>query len=178
MRHFAVSAIGRDRPGIVAAVTKTLLRHGVNVEDSQMSILRGHFSMMLLLAAPDDLEAERLRADLERTAEELALEALTINEVVFDVATRPDASHLITVYGADHPGILHAVSSTLAALGVNIVDLTTRLAGEGDDSIYVASLEVLVPDEATSDTLENRLRETAEQERVEVSVRPIERDSL
>jgi glycine cleavage system transcriptional repressor len=178
MRHFALSAIGRDRPGIVAAVTKTLLQHGVNVEDSQMSILRGHFSMMLLLAAADALEADRLRADLEQTAEELELEALTLNEVAFDEATHPDASHLITVYGADHPGILHAVSSTLTALGVNIVDLTTRLAGEGDDSIYVASLEVLLPDEATSDTLEARLRETAQQERVEVSVRPIERDSL
>jgi glycine cleavage system transcriptional repressor len=178
MRHFALSAIGRDRPGIVAAVTETLLRHGVNVEDSQMSILRGHFSMMLLLAAADELEAEQLRADLGRTAVELELEALTINEVEFDEARRPDATHLITVYGADHPGILHAVSSTLAGLGVNIVDLTTRLAGEGDDAIYVAAFEVLVPDEATSDVLEARLRETAEQERVEVSVRPIERDTL
>jgi glycine cleavage system transcriptional repressor len=178
MRHFALSAIGRDRPGIVAAVTETLLRHGVNVEDSQMSILRGHFSMMLLLAAADELEADGLRADLVRTAEELELEALTINEVEFDEARRPEATHLITVYGADHPGILHAVSSTLAGLGVNIVDLTTRLAGEGGDAIYVASFEVLVPDEATSDVLEARLRETAEQERVEVSVRPIERDSL
>jgi glycine cleavage system transcriptional repressor len=178
MRHFALSAIGRDRPGIVAAVTETLLRHGVNVEDSQMSILRGHFSMMLLLAAADGLEADGLRADLVRTAEELELEALTINEVEFDEARRPEATHLITVYGADHPGILHAVSSTLAGLGVNIVDLTTRLAGEGGDAIYVASFEVLVADEATSDVLEARLRETAEQERVEVSVRPIERDSL
>src|SRR5512132_793680 len=99
MRHFALSAIGRDRPGIVAAVTRTLLEHGVNVEDSQMSILRGHFAMMLLLAAPDALEADQLRADLERTAEELELEALTLNEVAFDQATPPEASHLITVYG-------------------------------------------------------------------------------
>lgn len=178
MRHFALSAIGRDRPGIVAAVTKTLLDHGVNVEDSQMSILRGHFSMMLLLAAPEDVEAERLRGDLELTARKLGLEALTIDEVAFDEATRPEASHLITVYGADHPGILHAVSSTLAGLGVNILDLTTRLAGEDDDAIYVAALEVLVPDEASSDTLDARLRETAVEERVEVSVRPIERDTL
>ena len=35
MRHLAVSALGRDRPGIVAAVTGTLLAHSVNIEDSQ-----------------------------------------------------------------------------------------------------------------------------------------------
>ena len=33
----AIRAIGRDRPGIVAGVTAVLLRHGVNVEDSQMA---------------------------------------------------------------------------------------------------------------------------------------------
>ena len=40
MPQLALSAIGRDRPGIVAAATAVLLRHGVNVEDSRMSILR------------------------------------------------------------------------------------------------------------------------------------------
>lgn len=178
MRQFAVSAIGRDRPGIVAGVTRTLLEHGVNIEDSQMSILRGHFSMMLLLSAPGDLEPERLRSDLARTAEDLDLEAMTINEVAVESTKQQDASHLITIYGADHPGILHAVCSVLADLGVNIVDLTTRLGGEGEGSIYVASLEVLVPDPATSDRLDVRLREAAEQQHVELSVRVIDRDSL
>ncbi|TML30889.1 MAG: amino acid-binding protein, partial [Actinobacteria bacterium] len=31
MPHFALSAIGRDRPGIVAAVTGVLLGHGANL---------------------------------------------------------------------------------------------------------------------------------------------------
>ncbi len=60
MPHFALSAIGRDRPGIVAAVTAVLLEHGVNVEDSQMAILAGHFSMTLVLALPDNADADAL----------------------------------------------------------------------------------------------------------------------
>ena len=52
MAHLAVSAIGSDRPGIVAAVTKVLLDQGCNLEDTSMSILRGHFAMMLVVAAP------------------------------------------------------------------------------------------------------------------------------
>ena len=44
--------IGRDRPGIVGAVTADLLRHALNIEDSQMSILRGHFAVVLILAGP------------------------------------------------------------------------------------------------------------------------------
>ena len=37
----AVTAIGADRPGIVAAVTGVLVEHGANIEDSSMTILRG-----------------------------------------------------------------------------------------------------------------------------------------
>ena len=44
MRHYALTAVGRDRPGIVAGITAVLLAHEVNVEDSQMTILREPFT--------------------------------------------------------------------------------------------------------------------------------------
>src|SRR4051812_24767850 len=44
-----LTAIGRDRPGIVARIARVLLQHGLNIEDSQMRILGGRFAMMLLL---------------------------------------------------------------------------------------------------------------------------------
>ncbi|MBV8303503.1 MAG: amino acid-binding protein, partial [Acidimicrobiia bacterium] len=47
MGHYAVSAVGADRPGIVAAVTRVFVEHGCNLEDTSMTILRGHFAMML-----------------------------------------------------------------------------------------------------------------------------------
>ena len=53
MPEFAVTAIGRDRPGIVAAISGALLELEGNVEDSQMSILRGHFAVMLIVRLPD-----------------------------------------------------------------------------------------------------------------------------
>ena len=56
MSLFAVSAIGRDRPGIVAAVSRVLLDLEGNVEDSQMSILRGHFAVMLIVALPSGVD--------------------------------------------------------------------------------------------------------------------------
>src|SRR5436305_11297048 len=61
MTYFAVTAVGADRPGIVAAVSKVFVEHGCNIEDSAMTILRGQFAMMLIVAAP----AEAGRAELE-----------------------------------------------------------------------------------------------------------------
>src|SRR5205823_12753242 len=79
--HFAVAAIGRDRPGIVAAVTRNLVDHQLNVEDSQMTILGGHFTMMLIISGDDAVELGALRRDLESTARELNLEAISVEHV-------------------------------------------------------------------------------------------------
>jgi glycine cleavage system transcriptional repressor len=137
MAHFAISAIGRDRPGIVAAVSAALLRHGANVEDSQMTILRGHFTMTLVVAAPADADVDALRDDMRAAGEELGLEAISVAAVGEGggAHTGSEPSHIVTVYGVDHPGIVHAVAAALAGAGVNITDLNTRLvAGEGEST--------------------------------------------
>ena len=66
MPEFAVTAIGRDRPGIVAAISKALLDLNGNIEDSQMSILRGHFAVMLIVKLPEAVEADDLDGRLQR----------------------------------------------------------------------------------------------------------------
>jgi glycine cleavage system transcriptional repressor len=179
MALFALSAVGRDRPGIVAAVSEVLLRHGVNVEDSQMTILRGHFTMMLVVAAPDGADADRLRADLTATAEELGLETILLSPIEdLESAAEPAPSQIVTVYGADHPGILHAATSAIAALGVDITDLNTRLVGEDREPIYALLMEVALPEGVAQAELERVLADVARDEGVDVSIRPLERDAL
>ena len=53
MQHFALTIIGRDRPGIVSQVTELLFRGGFNIADSSCSILGGQFSMILIISNPD-----------------------------------------------------------------------------------------------------------------------------
>ncbi|MDP9418148.1 MAG: ACT domain-containing protein, partial [Actinomycetota bacterium] len=54
MNLLAVTVIGHDRPGIIADVTAVLAELGGNLEDSSMTILRGHFAMTLLVSASSD----------------------------------------------------------------------------------------------------------------------------
>jgi glycine cleavage system transcriptional repressor len=177
MPEFAVTAIGRDQPGIVAAVSGALFELSGNVEDSQMSILRGHFAVMLIVRLPDPVDEGDLEARLGRVRQELDLEAIAVNRVddLGVGAARP--SHVITVYGADHPGIVHAVSSALAGRGVNITGLETRLAGADDSPLYVMIIEAAVP-EASGPDLEAALRRVADEAEVEVSMRPLAADAL
>jgi len=178
MRHYALIAVGRDRPGIVAAITAVLLAHAVNVEDSQMTILRGHFTMMLIVAVGDGVDPDDLGADLRAVGEELGLELLTIGAVdeLADVG-EPEPSHIVSVYGVDHPGIVHAVSTALAERGITITDLTTRVVGEDAEPLYALMMEVAIPGESVPEVTDALAAAGAEQG-VEVTVRPLEADAL
>ncbi|MEA2349696.1 MAG: glycine cleavage system transcriptional repressor [Thermoleophilaceae bacterium] len=180
MRHFALSAVGRDRPGIVAAVTEVLLSHALNIEDSQATILRGHFTMMLVVAASADADVDALRSGLDAVRDRLELEALTLSELAeVDPASEPAASHMVTVYGADHPGIVHAATAALAERGVDVTDLTTKLADEdGGAALYALMMEVALPAGGDEAELTGALERVGAEQGVEVSVRPLEPDAL
>ncbi len=180
MARFALSAIGRDRPGIVAGVSGALLEHGANIEDSRMAILGGHFTIMLIVSTPPDADVGALTRDLDDARTRLGLGALTLEEVADEHGlTRPEASHIVTVYGADHPGIVHAVAAAIADMGVNVIDVATHLVeDEGEQAVYVMMMEVELPQDVAPDRLEAELREVAERERLDVSVRAVEAEAL
>jgi glycine cleavage system transcriptional repressor len=181
MRRLALTAIGRDRPGIVAAASRVLLAHRANVEDSQMTILRGHFTMMLVVSVPEEADLGTLRDDLDDVRGELGLEAIVLSELDdVDPANEPVPTHIVTLYGADHPGIVHAATSALAQLGVDITDLTTKLAGEGGDGppLYALMMEIAPPPGVAAAEVEEALQRMGEEQGVEVSLRALDAEAL
>jgi glycine cleavage system transcriptional repressor len=175
--HVAVTAFGADRPGIAAAVAEVLYEHGGNIEDSRMAILGGHFAMMLIVALPEGAEP----AALERA---LAGPAGTLELIV---AVRPVAEvppehaegtqYIVTVYGADKPGIVYRVCAALARHRVNVTDLATRVVG-GEAPIYVMILEATVPAGADAALVEADLKTLAAEMAVDVAFHPVEAETL
>lgn len=176
MEHFAVSAVGRDRPGIVAALTAALLELGGNIEDSRMSILGGSFSVMLIVAVPEEDLEERLRSRLEQAAGEVGLDGVSVNRVA-EAGAAAGPTHVVSVYGSDHPGIVHATASRLAAAGSNITDLQTRLIERDEGSIYVMLMEVQLDPHSVA-AVEAALEAVRTEAGVDVSLNPIEPQTL
>lgn len=186
MPHFAVAAVGADRPGIVAAVTAVFVDQGCNLQDTSMTILGGHFAMMLVVDAPQGTVASELEAALAGPASSLDLVVMVRSIVdlppVVPVAGESDVDDderwTVSVYGADRPGIVHAVASTLASLGVNIVDLSTRVIGDPDRPVYAMVMEVALPDTVRASALGERLAELGDELEVSCSLHPSEADIL
>lgn len=165
MAQVVVTAIGPDRPGIVARVTRVLADHGANVADSRMGLLNGRFTMMLVV---DAQHPDAIATDLRIAAGELGLDALHV-ELLGDARPAAAPTHVVSVYGADHPGIVAAVTGALAAAGANVTDLRTQLAGE----LYVMTIEV-----SGGDDVDAALREVAAEQGVDVTVRALDDDLL
>lgn len=155
MSEFTVSVVGQDRPGIVAAVTGRLLEATGNVENCRASILAGSFAMVLAVSVPEWVTDQDLVDLLAPIASELGL----------SLGVRPaaPADHhegrercVVTIYGADRPGIVHGAASALADAGINIMDLSSRLVGE--PPIYVLGIEVELPEGGDQAALEAALR--------------------
>lgn len=178
MTHVALTAVGIDRPGIVAAVTGVLVEHGGNLEDASMTILRGQFAMMLVVDLPATLSTGDLEVALARPAREYGL-AVTVRAIEEPVAASTvGEAWTVSVYGADRPGIVYGVARLLAERGVNIVDLTTRVAGPADEPVYAMLLEVRVPAGVDAAELQSALGARAAELGVEASIHPSDADIL
>jgi glycine cleavage system transcriptional repressor len=171
--HFAVTVIGQDRPGIAAAATKVLYECGCNLEDVTSTILRGHFSMTMIVSSPT-MPAGELENALRATSQEFDL--LAAVRPVKDADVHVVApTHMVSVYGSDRPGIVYAVADLLAKAGANITDLTSRVIGADDQPVYALMLEVALPDPPRVESGLSKLRGDLG---VDVSIHAIEPDLL
>ncbi len=175
-RRWIITAVGQDRPGIVAGVTKTLFEHGCNLEDSAMTRLAGEFAIMLIFSGPGTMTERSLRRALEPLARRLRL-AAHLKPLTKQEAARPrkrGRSYLISVYGKDRPGIVYRISDVLARNRANITDVHTHRSRRGRPSLYLTLLEVEVPPARPIASLERQLATAARRLGVEVSLRPAE----
>jgi glycine cleavage system transcriptional repressor len=178
MSRFSIAAIGADRPGIVAAFTGVLTDRACNIEDTAMAILGGHFSMMLVVSGPADLDAGTLEAALTPVADELHL--VTMVRAIDAAVAVAAAGELwtVSVHGADHPGIVHGIAQALADMHVNVVDLATRVVPGDGGPAYVMVLDVTLPSGVDGDALTARLDEVGAALGVSCNARESEADIL
>jgi glycine cleavage system transcriptional repressor len=170
MQEFAITVIGTDRPGIVADVSAVLAGLGLNLTDSTMTRLRGHFTMTLVCTG--GVTRTNIEAALAPLAGPLVV---SVREVAAEDTAPPTGEHyVLRLHGADRLGIVAAVTRVLADAGGNITDLTTRLAG----GLYVIIAEVDLPILVDIDELASRLRAVAADLGVEASLSPVETEML
>jgi glycine cleavage system transcriptional repressor len=171
-----ISAIGKDRPGIVSAVSKVLFEAGCNLEDSNMTILQGEFAMILIVSLPKMLTLSILDQKFNVIREEQGLSVfirpLTGEEM--GSHTSRGSLYMISVYGNDQTGIVYRVSQLLADHQANITDVSTKRTVQDHSSLYMMMLEVECPKHLDLTALEKQLNQLAKDLAVTITFHPID----
>lgn len=175
MPNFAVWTLGVDRPGIVAGVTGALFEQGCNLADCSMTILAGHFAMVLIVEADADADVASLEEALSAPAVAFDL-GVSVRELVDQGHVSDGDDYVVSVYGADKPGIVHHVATVLAEANVNITDLETRCVGDPADPVYAMLLEVTLPAGVSAPDVTQRLHRMGAELGVDTSLHPADVD--
>ncbi len=177
--YYLLTAFGKDRPGIVAGVTRILFDVGGNVEDASMTRLGGEFSMMLVVSVPGKTTVVALNKKLGTLEKSLGLQ-ISAKVIPQAAAHRPKqeaAQYLISVYGTDRPGIVSRITEALAKRKISVTDLQTKVAG-GPKPLYIMLLEVAIPERVDMDEFRGELDTLRQALDVEISLQDIEAVAL
>jgi glycine cleavage system transcriptional repressor len=179
MQYVTITAVGRDRPGIVAEFSGTLYRSGCNLAETTMTRLGGEFAMILLVGVPE-AEALAMETALQLTAGRLGLSLVIRPLGPVDLASEEPRGegYILRVYGADRPGIVHAVTALLAERTLNITDLNTRVIPGSGGPVYVMLLELDVPSTEAAEALRPELDGLSRQLSVDITFSRLEQETL
>lgn len=166
---FCLSAIGKDKTGIVSSISKVLFELGCNIENSTMTLLSGQFAMILLVAFPKSADKSKIKTKLKSTLKNIGL-SYSVNEV-FESGKNPKnfGDCVISVYGADKPGIVYNITKYLSDNNVNITDVQTSVTGSKPKN-YIMLLEVQLPESLNIDLIKSQMKMLSKQLSVDISV--------
>jgi glycine cleavage system transcriptional repressor len=181
MKKFvALSAIGEDHPGIVAALTKVFYETGCNLENSSMTQLRGDFAVLLLVSIPESVTLQTLNNLLQPIIQKWSL-AVTLRELKPEEVNPAGSSVLpytLMVYGLDHPGIVYKVAQSATEQKINIIDLRTHVTENNGKTLYSLILEIEIPDKATLQNFQKNLDALKQELQVDITLKAVETDEL
>jgi glycine cleavage system transcriptional repressor len=160
-----LSAVGRDRPGLVADLAQLVYDCEGNLEDSRMTLLGNEFAAILLCSGTDAEFEQRVAEAARRLEWE---HRLTIFVRPLEGEPRPPVPApgtrlcKVEAEGADRAGIVATLCRALAERQVNISDLKSdSIPSPSGAPLYRLTIEAEVPEPLTPEELEKTLADPA-----------------
>lgn len=171
-KHLIITLSGSDRVGFVENVTKLVLEFGANVEQSRMARLGGEFAVLMLIAV-DDASFDALQAKVLKLTDD-GYQVTTRETVVNAARYEGWLPYTIEVNGADHEGIIHTVTRSLAERGINIESLHTGRtpAPMSGTPLFTMTAVVVSPPAISRNALRAALEALGDKLNVDIDVEP------
>ncbi len=171
-QQLVVSALGHDRPGLVAWLSARIQEAGGNILDSRMTILGGEFAVLLLV----DGDEASLRVLNEALPAAAPSEGLVVQTRLTESRAEPtrESVRAYRIEAMDHPGIVQRMAAFFSERQVNIEDLRTETyaAAHTASPLFAAELTVRLSADTDPAALDAALHGFAE--RWSLVIQPVE----
>ncbi len=160
-QDFILTAVGQDRPGIVADLAELIFQAGCNLENSSMVNLGSEFATMVKISGQGEGLTDRLRLACKHLEYEKNM-TIFIKPITAGAtpATPPDARpFLLKTMGEDKAGIVARTARAVSDSGGNILELNSHLrpaAGTGT-LLYEMEMRFDLPGKADVNALRKSL---------------------
>jgi len=137
-KPFVISIMAEDRVGIVADVSTAIRNLGGNLADMSQTVLRGHFTMILIASFPEEATRDTVSAALRSVEGEtpFAVGVREPHEIPDEPSAIAENQYVLTAVGPDRIGLVSAVTEYLRQKEINIQDLSTCV----EDGVYTMIL--------------------------------------
>ena len=172
MDKVVVSIVGKDRPGIVAAVSRILLDKGCNIEDVTQTSLQAEFAGIFIVSVPKAFTPDDLLSVLRRDLTTFGLDVLVkrIEQAVEPTRKDQPEPFVITTFGPDRMGLVAGITEVMARFDVNITNLKAVFRGGSDPLRNVMIYEVDVPQNIDQNGFRSALRQRAGELNLEITL--------
>lgn len=168
-KWFMLILVGKDQPGIVAQITRTLYEGDCNLGEASMVRLGGNFTVMLMVQFAREEQA--LNALVDPVCKSFNLRH-HVDAIEGELLHHIEPDTLITIYGADRAGIIAEATGLLAEKGFNILNLESDVGGTKENPIYVMTIEGVA--EQGIEVLEEALKKLAREKGLEIQLESID----
>lgn len=171
MSKVVVFVLGPDRPGIIAAVSRSLFEQGCNLEDVSQTSLQDQFVGIFIASLGGKADQGGLLRLLRGHFEPLGL-FVHLSPVGPAPArpTSPGEPFVITTVGPDRPGLVAGISGLLARYGANITNLKAIPRSDRERQEYVTFYEVDIPADTDRQAFRAALRQRARELGLDVNL--------
>ena len=175
-RYYALSAIGQDRPGIVADVSGLIYEVGRNLEDSSMTRLGEQFALLILLSGSGEEFEYRLSTSCKRMEWDKHLSIfLTSLEPPVGRFKPKEITELyeLTTTGFDRMGIVSQATRLIADQGINIADMHTKATPSPESGTPIFTMKILleIPAKVSPQDLLEKLNRLGEKLTMDISLK-------
>lgn len=161
-RALVLTVIGKDRPGLVEALSDLITQYEGSWDESRMARLAGHFAGVVQIHLPETRANDFVVA--LPTLLDLGLSVSVVDSDWSLARVDHRESWRLNLVSQDRPGIVRDISSRLSALGVSVQDLRTIIenAPMSGERLFRAEVELVPPAHADFEQIRSALEKLAD----------------